>query len=148
MRTLKSFFLIWLVTLAPIVATRNATGESVLTYHNDNARTGANTNESILTLSNVNTNTFGLLMKYDVDAYVYTQPLFVPGVKIPNQGTRDSVYVATENDSVYAFDANSNSGANGGLLWHVSLGDGINITTNHEFGDAITTMSCKTCFQE
>jgi uncharacterized repeat protein (TIGR03806 family) len=134
MRTLKSFFLIWLVTLAPIVATRNATGESVLTYHNDNARTGANTNESILTLSNVNTNTFGLLMKYDVDAYVYTQPLFVPGVKIPNQGTRDSVYVATENDSVYAFDANSNSGANGGLLWHVSLGDGINITTNHEFG--------------
>jgi uncharacterized repeat protein (TIGR03806 family) len=112
----------------------HAAGESVLTYHNDNARTGANTNETQLTPENVNTNTFGLLMKYDVDGYVYTQPLFVPGVKIPGQGAHDVVYVATENDSVYAFDANSNSGANGGLLWQTSLGDGINIVTNHEFG--------------
>ena len=56
------------------------------------------------------------------------------GVEIPGQGTHDVVYVATENDSVYAFDANSNAGPDGGLLWHASLGEGINIVTNHEFG--------------
>ena len=134
MRMIKLFFHAWFAALIVIAATGNAAGQPVLTYHNDNARTGANTNETQLTPANVNTNTFGLLMKYDVDAFVYTQPLFVPGVKIPGQGVHDVVYVATENDSVYAFDANSNSGANGGLLWRVSLGEGINVVTNHEFG--------------
>ncbi len=109
-------------------------GESVLTYHNDNGRTGANTNETQLTLANVNPNTFGLLMKYDVDGYVYTQPLVVPGVNIPGKGVHDVVYIATENDSVYAFDANSAAAPDGGKLWQVSLGEGINVVTNHEFG--------------
>jgi hypothetical protein len=58
----------WLVTLIASVVTRNAARESILTYHNDNARTSANTNESRLTLANVNTNNFGLMMKYPVDA--------------------------------------------------------------------------------
>jgi len=105
-----------------------------LTYHNDNARTGANTNESQLTLANVNTNSFGLLLKYPVDAYVYGQPLFVPGVDMPGKGTHDVVYVVTENDSVYAFDVNSNTGPDGGQLWHASLGEGVDVVTNHEFG--------------
>ena len=113
---------------------RPVAGESVLTYHNNNARTGANTNETQLTPSNVNATTFGLLLKYPVDGYVYTQPLFMPGVVIPGRGTHDVVYVATENDTVYALDANSNSGPDGGVIWQTSLGDGINITTNHEFG--------------
>ncbi len=134
MWTIKLCFHAWLATLVAVATTMDAAGEPVLTYHNDNARTGANTNETQLTLANVNTNNFGLLMKYDVDAFAYTQPLFVPGVKIPGQGAHDVVYVATENDSVYAFDANSNADVTGGLLWHVSLGDGINIVTNHEFG--------------
>ncbi|MBU6410408.1 MAG: hypothetical protein KGR98_08465, partial [Verrucomicrobia bacterium] len=112
----------------------NAFGESVLTYHNNNARTGANTNETQLTLANVNTNTFGLLMKYPVDGYIYGQPLFVPGVNIPGKGPRDVVYVATENDSVYAFNADSNTGPGKGLLWLDSLGQGVNVATNHEFG--------------
>jgi uncharacterized repeat protein (TIGR03806 family) len=111
-----------------------AAAPAVLTYHNDNARTGANTNETLLTLANVNTNTFGLLLKYPVDGYVYTQPLFVPGLAIPGQGVHNAVFVATENNSVYAFDADSDAGANGGVLWHASFGEGVDVTTNHEFG--------------
>ena len=106
----------------------------VLTYHNDNARTGANTNETLLMPANVNTNTFGLLLKYEVDGYVYAQPLYVPGMEIPGHGKHNAVFVATENNSVFAFDADSNAGPDGGLLWHASLGDGIDIVTNHEFG--------------
>jgi len=109
-------------------------GAAVLTYHNDNARTGANTNETQLTLANVNPNTFGRLMNYDVDGYVYTQPLVVPGVQIPGRGTHDVVYIATEADSVYALDATSQAGPDGGILWQASLGEGINVVTNHEFG--------------
>jgi uncharacterized repeat protein (TIGR03806 family) len=109
-------------------------GTPVLTYHNDNARTGANTNETLLTPANVNTNSFGLLRKYEVDGYVYTQPLYYPGLAIPGQGTHNAVFVGTENNSVYAFDADGDAGTNGGLLWHASLGSGIDIVTTHEFG--------------
>jgi hypothetical protein len=123
-----------LLALIAGFAAGKAGAESVLTYHNDNARRGANTNESRLTLANVNTNSFGLLMKYPVDAYVYGQPLFVAGVEVPGKGRHDMVYVATENDSVYAFDANCNTGPDGGCWWHASLGEGVDVVTNHEFG--------------
>jgi autotransporter-associated beta strand protein len=106
---------------------------SVLTYHNDNARDGANTNETLLTPATVNTNNFGLLMSYGVDGFVFAQPLYVPNVTIPGQGTHNVVFVATENDSVYAFDADSNVGANGGLLWHTNLGIAP-LSNNGEFG--------------
>jgi uncharacterized repeat protein (TIGR03806 family) len=123
------------VAFAALVSSNHASAvPSVLTYHNDNARTGANTNETLLTLADVNTNSFGLLIKYPVDGYVYAQPLFVPGVAIPGQGAHNVVFVATENNSVYAFDADSNNGANGGLLWQASFGEGVDIVTNHEFG--------------
>ena len=130
----KFVFSALLLFLLASLACGSAFAASVLTYHNDNARTGANTNESQLTLVNVNSNSFGLLLKYPVDAFVYGQPLFVPGVNIPGQGPHDVVYVATENDSVYAFDANSNTGPDGGQLWHASLGEGVDVVTNHEFG--------------
>jgi hypothetical protein len=93
-----------------------------LTYHYDNARDGANTNEVLLTPANVNTNNFLKLFTYPVDAEVYAQPLYMANVAIAGQGAHNVVFVATENDTVYAFDADSNTGTNGGLLWQTNLG--------------------------
>lgn len=97
-------------------------GVNVLTYHNDNSRAGANLSEKTLTPANVNQNKFGKLFGYDVDGYVYAQPLYVSGLTMPGEGTRNVVFVATEHNSVYAFDADSNAGPSGGLLWQVNLG--------------------------
>jgi hypothetical protein len=84
------------------------------TWHNDPARTGQNLQEIILTPSNVNVASFGKIFSYPVDGQIVGQPLFVYKVTIPNQGTFNVVYVATENDSVYAFDAD---GSHTGPLW-------------------------------
>ena len=89
---------------------------SVVTYHNDDARTGVNSNETILNLSNVNTDEFGKLAALPVDGQVYAQPLYLPNV--PIDGVRHNVvFVATENDTVYAFDANAQI-----VLWQRHLG--------------------------
>jgi hypothetical protein len=106
---------------------------NVLTSRYDNARTGANTNEFLLTPANVNVNTFGRLFTCSVDGYIYTQPLYVANLAIPGQGTHNVVFVATEHDTVYAFDADSNLGTNGGLLWQTNLGISI-LSDNREFG--------------
>jgi hypothetical protein len=94
---------------------------NVLTYHFDNTRQGANLNEAILTPANVNQNSFGQLFSYMVDGSVFAQPLYVSALNISG-GTHNVVFVATEHNSVYAFDADSNAGASGGLLWQVNLG--------------------------
>src|SRR5690349_2744157 len=95
---------------------------NVLTYHNDNFRTGLNPQEAVLTPSNVGTNTFGKLFGYFMDGNVYAQPLYVSGLNIPGQGTRNVLFVVTEHNSVYALDADRNTGAGGGLLWQAKLG--------------------------
>ena len=94
----------------------------VFTQHNDMFRTGQNINENVLTTTNVAATTFGLKFKQLVDGYVFAQPLYVPNVSIAG-GTHNVIYVATENDSVYAFDADSNAGINANPLWKVSLID-------------------------
>ena len=92
----------------------------VTTSQYDNARIGATLNEKILTPQNVNAQQFGRLGAFKVDAPVYAQPLFVPTVGIPSNGTHDILYVATEHDSVFAFDANRPGDAS---LWQVSFLD-------------------------
>jgi Big-like domain-containing protein len=95
----------------------------VFTQHNDIGRTGQNVNETILTPANVSTATFGKVFTLPLDGNLYAQPLYVPNVKIAGKGTHNVIYAATEGDSVYAFDADSNTGANAAPLWHVSLLD-------------------------
>jgi Calx-beta domain len=117
--------------LMPISAQVN-----VWTYHYDNARDGANTNETILNLTNVTSTTFGKLFSTTVDSCVYAEPLYMPNLTINGQ-THNVVFIATENNTVYAFDANS-AGASGGLLWQTNLGPAAVTTTatytNKNFG--------------
>ena len=94
----------------------------VFTQHNDNGRTGQNLNEKALTLANVNSTSFGKLFAQAVDGQVYAQPLYVPNVTIAGH-SHNVIYVATEADSVFAFDADSNTGANANPLWRASLID-------------------------
>ncbi|MGA2980503.1 MAG: hypothetical protein ABSD76_13010 [Terriglobales bacterium] len=95
--------------------------EPVWTWHYDNARSGANPNETILTPLNVNSNQFGKLFTQPVDGLVIGQALYLPGVTIPGAGVHNVVYVATMHDSVYAFDADSAKGGNARPLWHTSF---------------------------
>jgi hypothetical protein len=88
----------------------------VLTYHNDNARTGQALHEEILAPANVNTNHFGKLWVLAADGKVDAQPLYAAGILIPGKGVHNVLVVATEHDSVYAFDADATN-----MLWSVSL---------------------------
>src|SRR2546421_4826583 len=90
-------------------------GTDVVTYKNDLARTGQNLTETVLTLANVNASGFGKLRFLATDGKVDAQPLYLAALSVQG-ATHNVVFVATENDSVYAFDADS-----GTSLWHVSL---------------------------
>src|SRR5260370_1306335 len=94
---------------------------SVLTYHNDLARTGQNLAETALTKNALAAGRFMKLFSHAVDGYVYAQPLYVLDVYIPGKGPHNVVYAATEHDSVYAFDADSIDGSNAQPLWQVSF---------------------------
>jgi hypothetical protein len=91
----------------------------VLTAQYDNARSGAILTETRLTPANVNAGRFGKLFSLKVDGDVYAQPLFVPRVQIPGKGVHNVIFVATEHDSVFAFDAEAQSDP----LWHVNFLD-------------------------
>ena len=100
---------------------------NVLTFHNDNLRSGHNRQEIVLKPSNVRSNTFGKLFSYPVDGYVYAEPLYVSQPAIPGLATHNVVFAATEHDSVYAFDAD---GLVATPLWQKSFIDPANgITT-------------------
>src|SRR5579864_1910901 len=90
---------------------------AVLTRDFDNSRSGANTQETILTPANVNAQQFGKIISYDIDGYAYAQPLYVPNLNIAG-GVHNVVFEATENDQVYAFDADAKQT---GPLWHTDL---------------------------
>ena len=100
--------------LLPVSAFAQA---SVLTQHNDAARTGANLAEVVLTTTNVNVSQFGKLFERIVDDEIYGQPLYVEGVNVLGVA-RNVVYVTTNNDSVYAFDADDPAAS--APLWHVN----------------------------
>lgn len=90
----------------------------VFTKHYNNGRSGENTDEIVLTPQDVNSQQFGKLFSYAVDGYVYAQPLYVANVNISGKGYHNVVYVATTNDTVYAFDADD---PQVGILWQRNL---------------------------
>ena len=100
---------------------QSATPVNVPTWRYDNTHAGANTQETLLTPSNVNGSSFGLLFSRSVDGYVYAQPLYISGLRMSDGLVHNVLFVATEHDSVYAFDADSNTGANAQPLWQISL---------------------------
>src|SRR5260221_6182714 len=89
--------------------------KGVLTYHNNNMRTGRNSSEILLTLNNVNSTTFGKLFVIPTDGRVDAEPLYGPNVTIPGKGAHNVLFVATEHGTVYGFDAD-----NGSTLWQVT----------------------------
>jgi len=96
----------------------------VLTQHNDNTRSGLNANEALLTPANVNVNSFGKLFTQGVDGIIVGQPLYASNVLMNDGLSHNVVYVATQHNTVYAFDADSTQGNNASPLWSVSLNNG------------------------
>src|SRR5262249_15943177 len=92
----------------------------VFTYHNDNARSGQNLQEIILTPTKVDQANFGKIFSCAVDGYVYAQPLYVANVVKPGAGTDNAVFVATEYDSIFALDADNSACLQ---LWKTSFID-------------------------
>ena len=105
-------------TTANITAAATPGSTPVLTFHNDQLRSGANITEFVLNTGNVNQSQFGLKYTYSVDGQIYAQPLYVPNLTV-NGGQHNVVFVATQNDTVYAFDAD---GLSTSALWSTSLG--------------------------
>src|SRR5258707_6317688 len=107
---------------APATADRYAAAApantAVTTFKNNIERDGQFTNETMLNQSNVNVTQFGKRVQYSVDGQVYAEPLYLPNLTV-NGAAHNVVFVATENDSVYAFDADATSAI--APLWKVSL---------------------------
>jgi uncharacterized protein (TIGR03437 family) len=118
---------------------------SVTTYRNNLARSGENLKEPFLTPVNVNPAQFGKVFSHRVDGQIHAQPLYLPAVKIPGRGVHNVVFVATEHNSVYAFDADSAAGLNSDPLWRVNLTDS---TTQETSLTPADVMNCYTITPE
>ena len=92
---------------------------NVVTRHNNNARTAQYLTETTLTTTNVKAATFGKLFSLPTDGDVYAQPLYISNLAIPGKGTHNVVFIATVNNTLYAYDADNASGV---LYWQVNLG--------------------------
>lgn len=103
-------------SLGPLVSRAVSVSVDYATYHFDNFRTGWNPYETTLTTANVASPAFGQLFTLNLDGEVLAQPLYVHQVTMPLLGTHDTLFVVTENDTAYAFDAK-----NGESLWTRSL---------------------------
>jgi hypothetical protein len=123
----------WLALAAVLLAASPVLATDVLTFHNDPTRTGLNDHETILNPSNVNQDNFGLLFNLRVDGKVDAQPLYVSSIQIKGVGRKNVVIVATEHDSVYAFDADA-----GTLYWQVSLLVGNEVPSDNRGCDQVT----------
>ncbi|MGP0074402.1 MAG: hypothetical protein ACLPWF_21010, partial [Bryobacteraceae bacterium] len=115
---LKSF----IIGLGAVLFVPGLWAQGVLTWHNDLARTGQNLQETLLSPSNVNSTNFGRLAALTLDGQVDAQPLYVPGL-IVDSATHNVLYVATENDTLYALDADT-----GAQLWAHSVLNGENVS--------------------
>jgi hypothetical protein len=111
--------------IAPAV-TSAAAAVNVLTQHNDNARTGANLHETVLTTTNVNRDHFGKLYAHEVDGSMYAQPLYVSNLIFSAGKTRNVLYLATMHNTVYAFDADDPNTSTA-LLWSHALGGAVSL---------------------
>jgi hypothetical protein len=128
--TLGGAGLVAALTAGTVVST---VGTDVVTYHNDVGRTGQNLTETALTLATVNAGMFGKLGLWATDGKVDAQPLYLSGLSIPGRGPHNMLYIATEHDSVYGFDADS-----GVVMWHASmLGGGETTSDDHGCGQVV-----------
>jgi outer membrane protein assembly factor BamB len=127
-------FVAALFLVSTAVLNSSALAADILTNRGDNARTGLNPNETILTPANVSSSSFGLLYNQPVDGQVYAQPLYVSNQSVTTNGqtiVANVLYVATEHDSLYAFNADT-----GAQLWQTSLlGAGESPVSYHDVGD-------------
>lgn len=120
---------LWFVAASSIYAV----SQNVLTFHYNNARTGTNFSESILTLGNVNSASFGKLFTLAADGLVDAEPLYLSAVPIPGSGTHNLLIVATEHGSVYAFDADT-----GAKIWGISTLQSGETTSDDRGCDQVT----------
>jgi hypothetical protein len=108
----------------------------VPTWRYDVTHAGQNTNETALTPANVNVSTFGKLFSVTVDGNLYAQPLYMPALTMSDGLVHDVLFIATEHDSIYAFDADSNGGTNANPIWQISL-----LTSAYGAAKGATTVS-------
>ena len=117
------------------VLAQSPTPVPVPTWRYDSTHAGQNTNETALTPANVNADSFGKLFSVKVDSTVYPQPLYVPNLKMSDGQTHNVLFIETSNDTIYAFDADSNGGANANPIWKVSL-----LSADHGAGAGATAV--------